>query len=96
LVPRSALPGSSPPRLRLGFVSYDFNDHPTAHLVEAIFDVVRRGATPPPPPPAPARPGRHVFASAELVVYSYGHHDNSSYRARLEVSHTQPHCWSCS
>ena len=29
-------------RLRLGFISYDFNDHPTAHLVEAIFDVVRR------------------------------------------------------
>ena len=35
-------------RLRLGFISYDFNDHPTAHLVEAIFDVVRlhrRGAS---------------------------------------------------
>ena len=40
----STPPHRPPPRLRLGFISYDFNDHPTAHLVEAIFDVVRRRA----------------------------------------------------
>ena len=26
--------------MRLGFLSYDFNDHPTAHLLEAIFETV--------------------------------------------------------
>ena len=26
--------------MRLGFLSYDFNDHPTAHLVEGIFETV--------------------------------------------------------
>lgn len=27
----------SPPKIKIGFLSYDFNSHPTAHLVEAIF-----------------------------------------------------------
>lgn len=28
--------------LRLGFISFDFNDHPTAHLVEGIFAYTRQ------------------------------------------------------
>ena len=79
-------------RLRLGFISYDFNDHPTAHLVEAIFDVVRRRMgetvgrdlhdTTTQHQPLPRQ---QVFRSSHLTVYSYGHNDNSSYRTRLET-----------
>ena len=30
--------------LRLGFISYDFTDHPTAHLIEAIFLIIAAAA----------------------------------------------------
>jgi protein O-GlcNAc transferase len=29
--------GAARPRLKLAYLSYDFNDHPTAHLVEGLF-----------------------------------------------------------
>ena len=29
-------------RLRLGYLSYDFNDHPTAHMIEGLFKHHRR------------------------------------------------------
>lgn len=56
--------------LRLGLISYDFNDHPTTHLVEALFDTVH----------ASHDHQRRV----ELYVYSYGKDDNSSYRHRVQ------------
>ena len=56
--------------LRLGFISYDFNDHPTSHLVEALFDVVHT-STP-------------TSSRVELYVYSYGRDDNSTYRHRIQ------------
>jgi predicted O-linked N-acetylglucosamine transferase (SPINDLY family) len=28
--------------LRLGFISFDFTDHPTAHLIEAVFQIITR------------------------------------------------------
>jgi hypothetical protein len=32
-------------KLTIGFISYDFNDHPTAHLVEGIFHRIRKFRT---------------------------------------------------
>lgn len=61
--------------LRVGFMSYDFNDHPTAHLVEGIFDTVHT---------------RRISGSSErspnadLIILNYGKNDGSSYRLRLE------------
>ena len=57
--------------LRIGFMSYDFNDHPTAHLVEGIFDVVYR---------------RNQYAQRKytLIIFSYGKNDGSTYRLQLE------------
>lgn len=91
-------------RLTLGFLSYDFNDHPTAHLVEALFAVVRRSrqakqsiAANLAPDLAPdlgpdlgaSSPSRdtgvlHALADAEMVIFSYGKDDRSSYRKELE------------
>ena len=60
--------------LRIGFMSYDFNDHPTAHLLEGIFDVVYR------------RNQRHQFVPHKytLIIFSYGKNDGSTYRLQLE------------
>jgi predicted O-linked N-acetylglucosamine transferase (SPINDLY family) len=64
---REGLPGRP---LRLGLISYDFNDHPTTHLVEALFDSVHAS--------------RHQQQRVELYVYSYGRDDNSTYRHRIQ------------
>ena len=58
-------------KLRIGFLSFDFNDHPTAHMVEGIFSVLRENK-------AAAKED-----SVELIIYNYGKDDNSSYRNRL-------------
>ena len=57
-------------KLKIGFITCDFNDHPTAHLVEGIFSVVRRlrettmGA---------ARSQSHAgIFDIEIVAFSYG------------------------
>lgn len=59
--------------IRLGFISFDFNDHPTAHLVEGIFSY--------------AKTLQKLFFSKttiELYVYNYGKNDQSLYRKNLE------------
>ena len=52
-------------RLRLGYLSYDFNDHPTAHMIEGLIKHHRRHRV-------------------DGTAYSYGKHDNSVYRERIE------------
>ena len=63
-------------RLRLGFIRYDFNDHPTAHLVIALFETIGRGGC--------VIDSRGPLCGVELVTFSYGKDDNSSYRRTLE------------
>jgi len=62
-------------RLRLGFISYDFNDHPTAHLAIALFETIGRGE---------GIDSREMHFDVELITFSYGKNDNSSYRHSLE------------
>ena len=69
-------------KLKIGFLSYDFNDHPTAHLVEAIFDIAndrRRQSN-----NCNDDNNRSIYCNAELIIFNYGFHDNSSYRLKLE------------
>lgn len=72
---------SSPVRsgrsLRLGFLSFDFADHPTAHLVEGLFSVLRADRDRAAPDP--------LFRDTELRIYSYGPDDSSIYRTRLRA-----------
>uniref|UniRef100_A0A6U2S0D6 protein O-GlcNAc transferase n=1 Tax=Leptocylindrus danicus TaxID=163516 RepID=A0A6U2S0D6_9STRA len=52
-------------KLRLGFISYDFNNHPTSHLSEGLFVWHNRS---------------NIFSSIEMAAYSYGKNDDSLYR----------------
>lgn len=62
--------------LKIGMISYDFNDHPTTRLIEGIFRIVRNFQLNSP---------NYMFKSVLLFVYSYGKDDNSSYRVTLET-----------
>lgn len=76
-------------KLNIGFMSYDFNNHPTAHLVEAIFVEVNkhRRAMDLFKMDGNNRNMRNVFDDVNLFIYSYGRDDKSSYRRQLmEVS----------
>lgn len=70
-----AIRADNPHTLRIGFISFDFNNHPTAHLIEAIFNATteqrRRGN------------GRMLFTQVQLIIYSYGKQDNSTYSITL-------------
>ena len=95
----SSLSSSSPVRrLNIGFMSYDFNNHPTAHLVEAIFVEVHKyrtrtqthtqgtstgSGTGTGSDTTKTTPTHHVFDDVNLFIYSYGRNDNSSYRNNL-------------
>ena len=69
-----------PQKLRIGFMSFDFNNHPTAHLVEGIFSVIRRYSD---KKNNSASTKSSRFADVELYIYSYGKDDNSTYRRQL-------------
>lgn len=81
-------------KLRLGFISFDFNDHPTAHLIDAIFHVVRSfqgnddnsdfSSNITVAGPANHSNTIHSMQNVELIIFSYGKDDNSQYRARLQ------------
>lgn len=87
---RSVLPARSTfterKKLKIGFMSFDFNNHPTAHLVEGIFSIIRKHRT-----TVVAAGDRQVMTSlihnrfddVELFIYSYGRDDNSTYRQQL-------------
>jgi hypothetical protein len=106
--------------LTLGFASYDFNNHPTAHLLEAIFHVIRSLRSQSHCRCQAVRNDeesynrndncninikgngtvsdlflipllaqsqcvtRGIFRSVEIIAYSFGKHDNSTYRKRFE------------
>ena len=63
--------------LRIGFISFDINNHPTSHLLEAVFIEIQAslglGAN-----------SKSVFSQVQLYVYAYGRDDNSTYRKHLE------------
>ena len=59
---------NSTQKLRLGFLSHDFNDHPTAHLMEGLFYWNNISSS----------------SMVEFVAYSYGKNDNSTYRKKIE------------
>ena len=64
--------------LRIGFMSYDFNDHPTAHLVEGIFDIVRKQVL-------QQEHSTHEYNfKYRLIIFSYGKDDGSTFRKQLE------------
>lgn len=59
--------------LKLGFLSYDFNNHPTAHLIEAIFAKVVQ-----------CRGAQRLCDDVHIGMLNYGPNDQSEYRHRLE------------
>ncbi len=74
-------------RVRLGFISFDFNNHPTAQMVISIFEQVRKHRYTKGPihsrggDTVRAAPG--IFDSVDLYIYSYGRNDGSIYRQQL-------------
>lgn len=77
-------------RLRLGFISYDFNDHPTAHLIEAVFQIIvtaqqRTHSQAANSVISSGESVHSIFDSVELVIFSYGRDDGSQFRQRLEA-----------
>ena len=64
--PLPVLPKQPGNQLRIGYLSYDFNDHPTAHMIEGLFKHHRRDRI-------------------DGTVYSYGKHDRSVFRNRIET-----------
>jgi len=58
---------NKPPLLKLGYLCYDFNDHPTAHLAEGLFLYHNTSKN------------NDIVVSA----YNYGKNDNSSYRENI-------------
>jgi protein O-GlcNAc transferase len=57
-------------QLKAGYLCYDFNDHPTAHLVEGLFH--HHASSP-------------RGAGLQVAAYSYGKDDNSTYRRNIEA-----------
>ena len=90
--------------LRIGYLSFDFNEHPTAHLVEGLFvhhknsevsiisdeAAARRRPVSFNASSAPkALAFQRVVPRFQALALSYGKHDNSTYRAAVqENSHT--------
>ncbi len=67
--------------LKIGLISYDFNDHPTTHLIEGIFKYIREFRT------------NHIetvkasyYQQIVLYVYAYGADDQSYFRKMLETT----------
>ena len=87
-------------KLRLGFISFDFTDHPTAHLIEAVFHIVRtyqgcgndgsscNSDNSIDTESNSVNTATHSMLNVELIIFSYGKDDESQYRARLQhLSH---------
>ena len=71
-------------KFKIGFLSYDFNDHPTAHLVEAIFDVTNDRRIENNCHGNNNMNSNNIYCNTELLIFNYGYHDNSTYRMKLE------------
>lgn len=63
-------------RFQIGFLSYDYSDHPTAHLIETIFHYIQYYKN---------HHCKHnsVICNVEVIGLSYGKDDNSDYRKSL-------------
>jgi predicted O-linked N-acetylglucosamine transferase (SPINDLY family) len=62
--------------LRIGFLSFDINDHPTSHLIEGIFKVIENKR----------KNKDKLFENLYTVIFSYGKNDDSDYRKILQSS----------
>jgi hypothetical protein len=81
---QARLPQDNHPKgIKLGFLSYDFNDHPTAHLVEGLFTTIKQSQS------SSSDQFFRDSLSSDLLMYAYcyGNYDNSTFRHKLmEVS----------
>jgi hypothetical protein len=94
--------------LRLGFISFDFNDHPTAHLVEGIFaytrqiysDMNRKDncdqiSSIDDNMKCDTSTNSQYYNVIELYIYNYGKNDNSVFRNSLmKVQYSTAYIWS--
>jgi hypothetical protein len=85
-------------KLRLGFMSYDICDHPTAHMLEAVFALIAHAKDPGEDRSMMTektyqalhryQPGdSRLFNGVELVLFTFGNNDNSTIRDRLIKVH---------
>ena len=65
--------------LRIGLISYDFNDHPSARLIEGIFRFTKQYKD-----KNSKATECEWYNLLKIYVYSYGKNDNSMYRWVLE------------
>ena len=70
---------NSKQKIKIGFLSYDFNDHPTSHLIEGIFNIISTQKS------TNNNQINSLFHNFETYIYNYGLNDNSSYRQQLEL-----------
>lgn len=82
--------GQSSKRLVLGYLSYDFNEHPTAHLVEALFYIAKSCRVGSGNPFCDALKhgsgSDNIFNHIENIAFNYGSVAESEYRDRLKSS----------
>lgn len=64
-------------RFQIGFLSYDYTDHPTAHLIETIFQFIRNYKN------SHCNHRASMICTVEVIALSYGRDDNSNYRNSL-------------
>ena len=70
------------PKLRLGFMSFDFNEHPTAQMVEGLFRVMSSYNSD--PDKSGIDPTKDVRRFVHTTILSYGKDDGSEMRRILE------------
>ena len=62
-------------KIRIGFLSYDFKNHPTSHLTEGIFYWYNQSSS---------SSSSSSPYDLEIAAYSYGMDDNSTYRNNIK------------
>ena len=73
--------GRNVPELRLGFISFDFNDHPTAYMIEGLFRAIKSVKT----GSGERHEGTDVRHFVHTTVFSYGKDDGSQMRRISEL-----------
>ena len=72
-LPSSSSSSFSSSRVRVGFLSHDYNDHPTAHMIEGIFKDETRGG----------KGELNKESKTDFVAISYGKNDGSVFRNEI-------------
>ncbi|CAM9400208.1 unnamed protein product [Chrysoparadoxa australica] len=62
--------------LNVGFLGFDYHDHPTAHMIEGLFAWQRRLV-------------EESGSNIRYIAFNYGKQDNSSYRKAIEAGATK-------